>query len=75
MSNYTNLNKKALTDLALEKGITVTEDNTNKEIVALLEQYDIDNPPENTSTANTTQDAPQVQKVAVKTAEVAQLED
>lgn len=75
MSIYTNLNKKALTDLATEKGIAVTEDNTNKEIVALLEQYDIDHPTEDTTTANTTQDAPQVQKVAVKTAEVAQLEE
>ena len=75
MSIYNNLNKKALTDLANEKGIAITEENTNAEIKALLEKYDAENPPEDTSTANTAQNTPQVQKVAVKTVEVATLEE
>lgn len=84
MSKFTNLNKTTLTDLVNEipaeymtaNAITVTPETTNKDLVAILEEYEATKPSDNTAGSDTTtNETPSVQKVAVKRIERAELED
>ena len=74
MSIYTPLNKTALTDLALERGIDLEGATTNAMIVALLEAYDEKNPTTTEQNTQTTK-TPDTIQVPVKTLEKAVKEE